>query len=480
MWHATPRLLVAVVLGGVLANATLAAADKPNLVCFLADDHGIHDSTPYGGQDVETPHLQRLADRGLRFTRAYVASPACGPSRACLLAGRMPAGTGVYYNHQRPRADLPSLIPVLTAAGYEVVSIGKVAHGRPSDAAWWGLTQLEGEIKAGFPTRELERFLAQREPDRPLCLFVGSTATHVPWPEETATGDNTVTLPPTHFDTPATRRQRNHYLQSVRVTDQHLGETLRLADEYLGEDRLTIYTSDHGAQWPFGKWTLYEAGVRVPMLATWPGVIEPGRVTDAMVSWIDLLPTLIELAGSDVPEDVEGRSFAAVLRGGSDSHREAIYTFQNGDSRVSHHPSRAVRVGDLKYLRNLRPEWAFTTHIDQIPGRAGEAYLSTWIAASKTDDQAARIVRRYYARPAEELYDLATDPNELTNLAADPEYTERLQGLRDRLNAWLDKQGDDGLIDLERPVRLLSNPIDWAPAWAHDEPDRWPTDAPPR
>lgn len=442
-----------------------AIAKKPDMIFFVSDDHGIEDCSPYRAGSIETPAMQRLRDEGLLFRNAYVASPACGPSRACLLSGLMPARTGAIYNHQPARTSVRSLVNKLTELGYETAGVGKVSH-RYGGMERWGIKRVGRRVKSTYPTESVEAFLRDRDKQRPLCLFVGSTATHVLWPEERAMADAEVALLSKQLDTPATREQRNHYLQSVRVADDHLRQTLALAEAHLADDRITIYTSDHGAQWPFAKWNLYESGVRTPLLISWPGVIEPGRETDAMVSWIDLLPTLIELAGGRVPDGLDGRSFADVVRGESDACREAIFTTHNGDGDKNHYPIRAVRVGSMKYLRNLRPEWAFTTHIDQVSGRAGEAYLTTWIEEAKDDPDAAALVDSYYRRPAEELYDLADDPDETINRIEDPAYAESLAELRNRLDDWMAEQGDDGLIDPERRVRRLAVPSDWAPDWS--------------
>ena len=121
-----------------------------------------------------------------------------------------------------------------------------------------------------------------------------------------------------------------------------------------GPNILFLYTSDHGAQWPFSKWNLYDAGIRTPFIAAWPGVIQPGARSDAMVQWIDLLPTLIEFAGGKPPEGIDGRSFADVLRGKRTTHRDVIYTTHSGDGTMNVYPIRALRTRRLE----IHPESA--------------------------------------------------------------------------------------------------------------------------
>ena len=164
------------------------------------------------------------------------------------------------------------------------------------------------------------------------------------------------------MDTPETRDFRARYCTSVTKADTELGALLDLAKQHFDPaNTLLIYTSDHGAQWPFGKWNLYDTGIRVPFLAAWPAVIKPGARTGAQVQWIDLWPTLIAAAGGTVPADIDGRSFLPVLRGEASAHREVIFTTHSGDGEMNVYPIRALRDGDWKFILNLHPEFAHTT-----------------------------------------------------------------------------------------------------------------------
>jgi uncharacterized sulfatase len=303
----------------------------------------------------------------------------------------------------------------------------------------------------------------KRDGAKPLCLFVGSNWPHVPWPEKDLGYDPAqLPLPAGSIDTPATREWRARYAAAVSKADNDLGLVLDAVRESLPEDTLVLFTADNGAQWPFGKWNLYESGVGVPLIVVWPGVVKPGARTDAMVQWVDFLPTLLEVAGGKSPAEIDGRSFLPVLRGPSRIHRERVFTTHSNDNRFNVYPCRAVRDERWKYIRNLHPEFAFTTHIDLVAGDLGQrAFFATWETAAKTDAQAAAILRRYHARPAEELYDLASDPYEQHNLAGDPKCMGQLAGLRAELDGWLKSQGDRQQVPVE--PRLLSNPKSFGP-----------------
>jgi uncharacterized sulfatase len=170
---------------------------------------------------------------------------------------------------------------------------------------------------------------------------------------------------------------------------------------------------------------------------------------------------LIEAAGGKAPSDIDGRSFLPVLRGETNSHRDRIFTTHSGDGAWNIYPIRAVRVGDWKYIRNLHPEFAFTTHID-LPGELGQrGYFSTWESAANVDPRAAAVVKSYHERPAEELYDLEADPHEQRNLAGDALQADRLKSMRAKLDEWLRQQGDR-LTVFAKP-RLLSDPNSYGP-----------------
>ena len=416
--------------------ATATAATRPNMVIFIADDHGYLDSEVYGANDVRTPNMQRLARAGITFTHCFVASPSCAPSRAAMLTGLMPARNGAEANHSKPRVEIKKLPAYLQDLGYEVAAFGKVAHYNHDRD--YGFNHYD---KSHAP-EVVREFLEKRDEGKPLCLFVGAHAPHVPWATNATYAADAVRVPATHVDTPATRNFRAAYYTDVTRADAELGGIRDLVRQRLGTNILFIYTSDHGAQWPFGKWNLYDAGIRVAFIAEWPGVIAPGSRTDAMVSWVDILPTLVELAGGSRQDDLDGKSFARVLRGETREHRDKIFSTHSGDGRMNIYPIRSVRTRDWKYILNLHPEFEYTTHIDAAQDRDGVKYWRAWEAAARTNGPAKRTVQRYHARPKEELYDLRKDPLEQENLAEDTAHVERLKQFRDEVEAWMKTQGD--------------------------------------
>ncbi len=414
-------------------------AEIPDMLVFLTDDLSLRDVSCYGSPDVRTPNMDRLAAAGMRFDLAFVASPACAPSRAALLTGLMPARNGAESNHTYPHAPYyPGFIGLFQKMGYEVVSFGKISHGRLEHKQRWNWDHLERHYDA----ETVRAFLESRDPAQPLLLMVGTPDPHVPWTEDISGVGEALVLPPFLVDTEETRQYRRQYYADVMKADAAFGAIYDLFLEYSGEASPVLFSSDHGAQWPGGKWTLYDEGTRVPLMIAWPGRIEPGSVSEAMVSWVDLLPTLLDLAGGELPSEIDGNSFAEVLEGERAHHRDEVFTTHTGDSNRNLSPMRAVRTERFKYIRNFYPQHLYTTHIDHLRKVNAGAYWTSWEEAAREDPAAASLVLRYYLKPAEEFYDLEKDPEELNNLAGDPRYRVHIHRMREQLGAWMVEQGD--------------------------------------
>ena len=431
---------VVVALFSIISAAPLVAA-PPDIVVFLSDDHTLRDCSVYGSPDIVTPNMERLAAAGMVFERAYVVSPSCAPSRAALLTGLYPARNGAEANHSRPGADLKKLPAYFQEMGYQVVSFGKVGHYKQTPDYGFDIARHFG-YHEDVAIPNAVAWLHQRKSTKPLCLLVGTNWPHVPWPDLAEGADlASLVVPPTHVDNPTTRAWRSRYVAAIKAMDDELGLVYDAAREVLGDDTFFLHTSDHGAQWPFAKWNLYQDGIHTPLIVSWPGQIQPSVRTAAMVSWIDILPTLVEVAGGQPPAEIDGRSFLPVLLGETATHRDAIFTTHSGDGNKNVYPTRSVVDADgWHYIKNLHPEFLYTSHVTSHPADSG--YWQSWLESAKTDAAARRRVEAYQRRPAEELYATGVDPWQLTNLAEDPAQAGRLARLRARLEAWMTETGD--------------------------------------
>lgn len=445
-----------------LANGVASSADRPrqpDIVVYLADDLSASDLALHGGTNIQTPAIDQLAADGMTFNRAFVASPSCAVSRAALLTGLMPARNGAEENHSYPDADVLKLTTVLSKLGYQTAAFGKVAHLRSAPDYKFDVHNKQEDISE--LRVNVTEFLENRTDTRPLALFVGTSDPHVPWPSESTVDPQSLSMPPQLLDTPRTRVQRTHYLQEVKNLDAYLGELRALTDKHLSKDKLFVFSSDHGSQFPFSKWTLYDEGIRVPLIVAQNGHIQAGSRTDAMVSWIDIFPTLIDIVGGDVPENLDGRSFAKVLHGESDSLRDQIFTVHSGDLKMNVYLSRSVRGDRYKLIWNPHPEFAFTTHIDLLLRETSGDYFKEWTEAAKTDERAASILARHHGRPEFEFYDLQQDPNELNNLAGDPAVADVQDKMLADLRSFMKQQGDN-LTVFHEPL-MLDAPQTWVP-----------------
>lgn len=427
-----------------LSAQTSAISRLPNFIVYMSDDHGLLFSEPYGATHIRTPNLAKLAADGMRFTHAFNASPTCGPSRTAMLTGLWPAHNGAEPNHKPPTPEVLGLPSKLQALGYEIAVFGKIAHN--DYAKYYNFDLVVGPNVGCTNIETVEKYLADRKSSKPLCLFFGSHYPHVPWVENEGYDPATVKLPPEWADTPETRRQCAQYYSSVSRTDKLMGEFRALTQKYLPGNSLFVYTTDHGAQWPFAKWDLYDAGIRLPFIAAWPGNLKPGSVSDAMICLPDLLPTFIDLAGGKIPEGLDGKSFAGLFRGTTKTHRDRVFNTHSGDRDFNVYPIRSLRTSEWKYILNLHPEFQHHTHDSRHAAGKGRLYWDSWVEEARTNPKAAVVVKRFVQRPAEELYQLKTDPHELNNLAADPKQSKRLASMRAELKSWMTSQGDQQTV----------------------------------
>jgi N-sulfoglucosamine sulfohydrolase len=442
--------IVALLIVCVLAQTGRAAdapppPHRPDVVLFIADDMSVKDSTAYGNKEIAGPNMAAMAKEGMTFDLAYATSPTCAPSRAALLTGCYNLRNGAMWNQQAPKADIKKWPAYFQAAGYEVVAIGKVAHYAQVTTYGFDYTGFYGYHQDVCIDKAVE-WLGNRKSDKPLCLLVGTNFPHVPWPKKGILSPDALTLPAKIADTPETREARTRYCAAVTRADSDLGLIRDAVAKHLPADTLMLFSADQGSQWPFAKWTLYEAGLHVPLIVVWPGHVKPDTRTSAMVSWLDIMPTMLEAIGQDpktAAAGIDGQSFLGVLTGATDKHRDRIFGSHSGDGNVNFFPARSVRLGNWKYIRNLDPSLEFHTHIDRFPGDT--RYWPSWVEHAKTEKDVADLVQQYLHRAPEELFDLSTDPDELKNLATDPAHAADLARVRAALDEWMNASHDQGI-----------------------------------
>ncbi|GAA5483136.1 sulfatase family protein [Haloferula sargassicola] len=448
------RLFRLLVFG--LCFSALRAAEKPNVLVILADDCTYSDLSFNGGQNAKTPNLDRFANESLVFERAYVGMAMCSPSRSELYSGRLPLRNGCAWNHGKSRPGTRSLPHYLGDLGYRVGLAGKKHIGPREVYPFENVPGFDDNCVRN-PTLPHDlggtREFMTRKGDQPFCLVIALVEPHAPWVmgDRSAYPPRKLKLPPYLADTPRTRQDFASYLAEITYMDGQVGEILGLLDELkLADDTLVLFSSEQGAQFPGNKWTNWDSGLHTSLVARWPGVTQPGSRTRAMVQYADVVPTLIDLAGGKPePDAFDGTSFAGVLRGKTDEHREFAYGMHNNWPEGPPYPIRSVTDGEWRYIRNLTPEKLYIEK--HLMGRTEHnAYWPTWVFRAVENPHALELVERFVHRPAEHLYHTSEDRFEMKNLADDPACAEIKARLAKELDRELADQLDPG-IPLDTP-----------------------------
>ena len=430
---------------GAACSATRRAEPKPrptSVLVLLADDLSARELGCYGCADARTPTIDALASRGARFAQAYTAVGVCQPSRSSLYTGLYPHRHGA-MGFGPIREDVATWPELLRERGVFTAMVGKLdvdpvakfpfdhllksvdMPGRRDPAMWAGHVRDVLERAQGWP----------------FAAVIGLSDPHRPFDEDDTprvTDPASVRLPRTLWDTDGTRREYARHLDCIARLDRTVALALEeLARSGRERDTLVIVTADNGASFPFAKSTLYEPGVRMPLVCAGPGVI-PGERAE-IVSLLDILPTALEFAGAPQPA-LDGRSLAPLLFEQGTLGRDTFVTMQTENNREQARPARALHTARFKYIRNLGPDVAT---VSNVVGHS-ETWESGKLAARKDERIAARM-KAYLYRAAEELYDLASDPDELHNLAAEPAHAETAAALKGRLREWMERNGDPAL-----------------------------------
>ncbi|WP_255715337.1 sulfatase family protein [Rhodopirellula halodulae] len=449
------RILVASIWLLSCVGLTSAEEVRPNFLIVMADDCTYNDLPMYGGQNAKTPNLEKLAREGMTFDRAFLAEAICQPCRAELYSGLYPMSNGCNWNHSASRGDIESMPQHLGREGYRVGLAGKV-HVSPRKAFPFEMVDGCDKNCVRNPTREMKldsiaEFI-NRSNER-FCLVVALVEPHVPWVmgDASAYPPDELKLPPNIGDTQETREAFSRYLAEITYMDQQFGQIMEVLEESgKADDTVVIFTSEQGSQFPGNKWTNYNTGVHTGLIMRWPGRIRANTRTDALVQYADVLPTMIDLSGSvsiDQPK-FDGRSFEQVCRSEVMAHREYAYGTHNNVPEGPPYPIRSITDGRYHYIRNLQNENLYIEkHLMGIKGNGelNNKYWQTWVFECFDQPELLRLIQRYQLRPKEELYDIANDPYEMTNLIEQDELAEVRNRLSNELDRWLQSQGDPGI-----------------------------------
>jgi len=418
------KAAAATAISGPQASAQTA---KPNIVYLHSHDSGRY-LQPFG-HAVPTPNLQRLAGQGVLFRRAFSAAPTCSPSRSALLTGQCPHRNGMLGLAHRGFSlnDYNKhILCTLRPAGYHSVLAG-LQH-IAADPKTIGFDEvLQPKSTAAINVAPGAVDFLSRPNNAPFFLDVGFFETHREYPQPTPADDPRYTLPPAPIpDTPETRLDTAAYHASARNMDRAVGEILDALDRNgLTGNTLVISTTDHGVAFPLMKCNLADSGWGVSLIMRGPGGFSGGKVIEALISHLDIYPTLCDLAGVAHPAWLEGKSMLPILRGEANEINDEV--FAEVTYHAAYEPQRAVRTDRWKYIRRFGDK-----HTPVLPNCDDGLSKSVWLKYGWKNMQL----------PEESLYDLIFDPNEQNNLVADSASKTVLTEMRVRLDRWMHRTSD--------------------------------------
>ncbi len=439
---------------------------QPNIILVVSDDHGTDALGCYGNPIVKTPNLDQLADEGVRFVNAYCTSSSCSASRASILTGRFSHGIGHYghehdYHHFSTFDTVRSLPQFLEEAGYLTARIGKY-HLAPESVYSFNVvldchprSTIEMAEKCRdilFQPKPFFLYLCYDDPHRDFPFrsdpwyapnSFGNVPGGYPGEEVVVYSPDDVIVPPFLPDTEETRRELAEYYQSVSRIDQGFGRLMDILEEADKVDNtIVIYISDNGIAFAGAKTTTYDPGIRLPCIIKAPEIENKGVVNNAMISWVDLTPTILDFAGLDMDTIyTHGRSFKDILDEENPEGWDEIFASHTFHEVTMYYPMRVYQNRRYKLIWNIA--W-------QLPYPfASDLWASpTWQGVHRREEPyyGKRKVTDYMQRDEFELYDMVNDPDEINNLAGKPEYREKLDIMIEEIKDFQLRTRDPWLI----------------------------------
>lgn len=447
-----------------------AQSSRPNILWISTEDIS-PDLGCYGDSYAITPNIDRLAAQGIRYANAFSTAPVCAPTRSAIITGMYPTTIGSMHMRSKavPPAGVKAFTEYLRAAGYYCTNNSKTDYNfeappsnRPPDTVW-----DDCSTSAHWRNRP--------DKSQPFFAVINFTVTHESQirAPEAAYKKNTARLKPEEFhdpakaklpsyypDTPLVRKDWAHYYDNITALDYLVADVLKqLEEDGLADNTVVFFWGDHGRGLPRGKRFVYDSGLRVPLIARWPGHIKPGTVSDELVCLFDLGPTALSIAGVPIPQHMQAQ---AIL--GDQKKAPRQYAFAHRDRMdEAYDMSRSVMGKRFHYIRNFFPGRPYAQHIEymeEMPTMKEwrRLYKDHMNALSPDYGKALNAAQlRFMApeKPPEELYDLANDPDEVNNLANDPRHQTTLKQMRSALDKWQKETKDLGLMpELELRERM--------------------------
>ncbi|MGV3508636.1 MAG: sulfatase, partial [Sphingobacteriaceae bacterium] len=426
---------------------------KPNILIIMADDLTFSDIEPYGSTQVRTPNISKLAKEGICIDNMFTSTAMCAPTRQQFMTGLYPVRNGAYPNHSEVYPGTRSIAHYMKELGYNAALLGKKHYGPHESFPFEYLGGRDGDNGKGQDINlEIAETYIQKS-DKPFFLMITPNQPHTPWTRgnPSAYPPEKIKVPLQFEDTPLTRKNLSKYFAEITYLDSLVGVCLDILEKTGKKNNtLIIFTTEQGSQMPFGKWTCYDRGLKTGFIARWPGKIKPFTRTQAMTQYVDVVPTLIDIAGGK-PEAInsgnkdaagysglDGKSFRNVLTGEADQFRDYVFGVHTTRGIIKGSEAygiRSARSNEFLYIHNLNFENKFTNVL------TNSELINQW----KKKNANGRALL-YELRPEEELYNIKSDPYQLVNLAEKPEMDAIKQQLKSKLAAFMKQQGDKGAV----------------------------------
>ncbi|MBN2102919.1 sulfatase-like hydrolase/transferase [bacterium] len=412
--------------------------DRPNILWLTSEDNGPFLGC-YGDPNANTPNMDRLASEGIMFTHAFANAPVCAPARNSIITGMYASSLGT--QHMRSKRAVPNSITffpqLLRQAGYYCTNNSKEDYNvaKKPDNVW-----DESSTQATY---------ANRNPEQPFFAVFNFTVSHESSLHQTTDvqhDPDQMRLPDYHPDDPVIRHDWAQYYDRIAELDCQIGDRLNaLEAEGLLDNTIVFYYSDHGGVLTRSKRFLYDSGIHVPFIVRFPKQYQhlapsaPGTMSNRLISFVDLAPTILSLAGVEIPSHMQGQAFLGLQQR---KPQDYVYCFRDRmDERYD--LMRAVHSDKFKYIRNYMPHLIYGQHVEYLWRMPT---TRRWESLYKQSKCAGSQRFFWEHKPAEELYDTENDPDEVKNLAEDPDYRKILFQMRQALNQWMEKIQDTGFI----------------------------------
>ncbi|MCF0055298.1 sulfatase [Dyadobacter sp. CY356] len=431
-------------------------ASLPNIIFIIGDDISVEDIGIYGNKAIRTPNIDRLAKNGLRFNNFFLTASSCSPSRTSILTGRFPHNTGAAELHTPLPPHLTYFPEVLKKNGYYSALAGKWHEGENTRRAYDTLL-IDKKINGEGGENQWISMLKSRPSDKPFFFWLAPYDAHREWSAndqfEKPYSPEEVIVPPSLADTKETRQDLAYYYNEISRIDHYIGELEKeLERQEIADNTIIIFMADNARPFPGAKTRVLDRGLKTPFVLKWPKVIvQKGESVAGLVSSIDIAPTLLELAGINPAESIQGVSFARLLKNPSAPFRNYVFGEHNWHDYEG--LERSVRTPEFLYLTNARTKLTNEGPIDANQSPSAKSLKKARENGSITAYQNEIFLS---PRPAEEFFDNLKDPLQEHNLIQDVTYKKQIAEMKKTLHKWQSQTGD-------------TTPENLTPDWYHRE-----------